>query len=302
MAHELFNFGAPADPALQQDYQLWLTSTKEKAKFPPLTAEEKTRPYAKFFRDMVPADPAHLALFEQPCDPAQALYPDQINRLLNPGYLEVESGWCVLPNGAGFVADHNRYEGMTAEMIDWWFAWHCLEDARYRIWNPQQHAGVMVSSAARKQILDPSIPMREKYWGITHHVTEDAGAGTENINICFLSPKDFGFDMQRFQEPTITTFVGGYGWSCPVDNSQGLPPGPALMCHTFRNVPGGVEERTRFWIGYGFENGQPKLMLPPGVRIPAEAVQGLAYHSTREFKNLSSFLPELYKTYKGEVA
>jgi hypothetical protein len=28
---------------------------------------------------------------------------------------------------------------VTAEVIDWWFAWHPLDSLRYRIWYPPQH-------------------------------------------------------------------------------------------------------------------------------------------------------------------
>jgi hypothetical protein len=299
MAHELFALNAPSEPDLQPDFLDWLVSTKKKASLPPLTAEEKARPFARYFRPPVPADPAHLALMDHPCDPAKALYPEQINDLLNPGYLDVETGWCVLPNGAGFIADLNRYEGITAEMFDWWFAWHCLEDLRYRIWSPAHHAGIMVSRANRKRILDPGIPIREKNWGVTHHVTEDVGGGMENIDISFLSPQDFGFDMNRWNEPNVSTFAGGYGWSCPVDKTDESIVGAATMCQLIRSIPGGIEHRTRFWISYHIANRKPVLALPPGVRVPAPAVQGLAYHNVVEFKNLSVLLPELYREYGG---
>ena len=37
--------------------------------------------------------------------PAKTIMPEQINDLLNPGYLETEIGWCHLPSGAGFIAN-----------------------------------------------------------------------------------------------------------------------------------------------------------------------------------------------------
>jgi hypothetical protein len=301
MPHEPFALKAPSDPGLQADYQEWLAATKKKSPKSPLTEEEKARPYAKYFRAPIDANPAHQALMKAPCDPAKALYPEQINDLLNPGYLEVETGWCVLANGAGFVADLNRHEGITAEMIEWWFAWHCLEDLRYRIWSPPHHAGVMLSRASRKQILDPNIPIREKIWGISHHVTEDVGGGVENIDIGFLSPQDFGFDLQRWKEPNVATFIGGFGWSCPVEKSQEEGAAPTIMCHFFRTIPGGIEQRSRFWMGYKIANGKPELCLPPGFTIPAPFVQGLSYHSMNEFNNLSTFLPQLYQEYGGKI-
>jgi hypothetical protein len=286
---------------VQLNYTDWNASTKVKATLPPLTAEESARPFAKYYRDPVSADPEHLAKMDQPCDPAKALYPEQMNDLLNPGYLDVEIGWCNLPNGAGFIANCYQYKGVTAEMIDWWFCWHTLEDLRYRLWYPPQHAGIMISPETRKRMLDPNIPIREKNWGATHHVTENCNCGMENIDINFLSPKDFGFDMTRWKEPYVSTFAGGFGWACAVNKTDESITAPALMCHIFRPVPAGLEHRTRFWMGYRLSNGKPELTLPPGVSVPAAAVQGLARHNVMEFKNFGAFLAEIYKEFGGRM-
>lgn len=285
----------------QLNYKDWYASTKKKAERPPLTPEEKARPFAKYFRDPVPPDPAHLAKMDTPCDPAKAIDPERMNDLLNPGYLDVEIGWCNLPNGAGFIANCYQHKGVTAEMIDWWFAWHTLEDLRYRIWYPPQHGGIMISPETRKRMLDPTVPMREKNWGATHHVTENCDCGMENIDISFMSPRDFGFDMSRWKEPFVSTFAGGFGWACAVDKNDESITAPAMMCHIFRTIPDGIEHRTRFWMGYRFSNGKPELSLPPGINVPVAAVQGLARHNVKEFKNLGVLLPEIYKELGGKM-
>jgi hypothetical protein len=267
---------------------------------PPLSPEDQSKPYAKYYRHPVPPDPAHLALMDRPCDPLKAIYPEQMNELLNPGDLQVEIGWCNLPNGAGFIANRIVYPDVTSEMVDWWFAWHPLENLRYRLWYPPQHAGISVDSESRKRILDPDIPIPEKNWGVTHHVTEDCNCGMENIDITFLSPEDFGFDRTRWKEPYVATFVGGYGWSSPAVKTDHTLKAPSLMCHIFRNTPGGLEHRTRFWMGYRFSQGKPDLVLPPGVSVPEFAVQGLARHNVREFSNLGVLLPEIYAEFGGQ--
>jgi hypothetical protein len=159
----------------------------------------------------------------------------------------------------------------------------------------------MLSPESCRRILDPSIPIREKNWGVTHHVMEDCDCGMENIDITFLSPKDFGFDMERWKEPRVSTFAGGYGWSCAANKTEGAIKAPALMCHIFRQSPSGLEHRTRFWMGYEMSQGKPKLSLPPGVAVPASSVQGLARHNVREFTNFSVLLPEIYKEFGGRM-
>jgi len=272
-----------------------------KSELVPLNPEEQSRAYAKYYRDPVPPDPVHLAAMDAPCDPSDAIYPEQMNALLNPGDLQVEIGWCNLPNGAGFIANRKVYKNITAEMIDWWFAWHPLEDLRYRIWYPAQHAGIAISPESRERILDPGTPIPEKNWGVTHHVTEDCNCGMENITITFLSPRDFGFDMTRWKEPNVSTFVGGFGWSSPTNKTDHPIKAPSLMCHIFRQSPDGLEHRTRFWMGYRMSEGKTELCLPPGIAVPKMAVQGLAQHNVHEFSNLAVLLPEIYREFGGQL-
>jgi hypothetical protein len=282
----------------QRGYRDWHASTQAKAARPDPSPEERQRPYAKYYFEKIPEpDPVHYARMDKPCDPAKAIGPEKINDLLNPGELEVEIGWCNLPNGAGFIANRMVYPEFTAEMVDWWFAWHPLEDLRYRIWYPPQHGGIMLSPEGRARILDPAIPNREKNWGVVHHVTENCNCGMENIDIHFMSPQDFGFDMSRWKEPYVSTFAGGFGWAVAVNKTDDSITAPALMCHIFRQHPDGLEHRTRFWMGYRFSNGKPELTLPPGIVVPEAAVQGLARHNVCEFTRWGQFLPRIYKEF-----
>ncbi|MBP2650366.1 MAG: hydrolase [Firmicutes bacterium] len=267
-----------------------------------LTAEEKLKPYAKYFyREPAIPDAGLLTKMDKPIDSDQALLPENINDLLNPGYMEVEAGWCILPNGAAFAANHTKMPGVTVEMINWWFAWHALEDLRYKIWWPAGHYSAAVDADARKKILDPERPVEQKFQGLTHHVVEDVGAGKEDIFISFQTPENMGFDMKRFKAPNVGTLVAANGVSSPLNAPAGTPKAPAVMCHFVREIPGGVEFRTRFWIGYHFVDKKPKLLLPPGIKIPEMAPKGLAMHNVFEYTNLAAFLPELYREQKGII-
>ncbi|MCD7898099.1 MAG: hypothetical protein LUG50_15735 [Planctomycetaceae bacterium] len=256
----------------QRTHAEYIESTKRKATLLDLTPEEKARPFSKYFYETIPdPDPEFMAMMDTPCDPDKALLPEQRNDLLNPGYLDVEIGWCVLPNSAGFIANKTVYPDATAEMVDWWFAWHPLEDLRYRLWYPPQHGGIMVSPENRKRLLDSSIPMSQRNWGVLHHVTEDTNGGMDNVDIHFMSPEEFGFDMKRWKEPNVATFAGGQGWSSPVNRKEGDITAPAMMCHFFRQTEAGLEQRTRFWMGYRLVDGQPELTLPPASRFRQKA-------------------------------
>lgn len=266
-----------------------------------LTAEEKAKPYAKYFyREVTPPDPDKLAKMDQPIDPSKALPIERINDLLKPGYLDVEIGWCIMPDGSGFIANHNLMPGVTVDMLKWWFAWHALEDLRYKIWYKPGHFGISISEEAREKILDPKTSMDEKLWGITHHVVEACDGPTENIYISFLSPENLGFDMSLFKPPYAAAVFGGNGVSQMISPPPGVPnrKSPAVMVHLIREIEGGVEMRTRFWMGKKMIDKKPVHCLPRGAKIPPFVPQNLARHNVKEYANLASFLPQIYEEQK----
>ena len=53
-------------------------------------------------------------------------------------------------------------------------------------------------------------------------------------------------------------------------------------------------------MGYCIYNGRPDLALPPGVKVPEEAVRGLGQHNVREFTNLAAMLPQIYSEMKDQ--
>ena len=80
-----------------------------------LTPEEKARPFSKYFyKPLTPAAPERVAAMDRPIDPSLALLAENRSDLLNPGDLPCEAGWCVLPDGTGFIANRLPMPGVTA--------------------------------------------------------------------------------------------------------------------------------------------------------------------------------------------
>ncbi len=271
-----------------------------------LTAEEKTRPYAKYFYvDMAAPLASTMAIATgPPMDPSKALPVERRAEILGPGPFEVEAGYCRMPDGSGYLANRTLMPGVTLDMINWWFAWHGLESLRYMIWNPKAHYGIDVDPETRRRILDPNTPMTAKFQGVTHHVTEDIGGGKGLINISFMTPEDFfGPAAARFRDlGDKVTLVAGYGFVTPDGAHPRDPRLPSIMMHFVRQTPEGVDYRTRFWMGWAFDqHKRPKKLLPPLVEIPVEVPQGLLIHNVEEFANLASILPRVYAEMGGKV-
>lgn len=111
--------------------------------------------------------------------PSLALRIEDRNDLFRPGYLECETGYCIMEDGSGYLANHTFMPGVTREMFEWWFAWHSVEDLRYRIWDPEDH--YYARNQNMERVLDASLPMRERTWGTQHVILEDIGSGTDFI-------------------------------------------------------------------------------------------------------------------------
>ena len=272
---------------------------------PELTPEEEAKPYSKYFyKELTPPAPGALEKMEKPMDPAKALPIEELNKMLDPGYHEVEAGWCALPQGGLYVANLLKMHGVTVEMVDWWFGWHGLEDLRYKIWFPPGHFGVSMSDRHRAIVLDPNTPPKKKFQGITHYVLEDTnGPSVEKIAISFMTPEDVGFDMDRFKSPNIGTLVAANGSAKMLNPPPGIPDqkSAAFMMHFVRETPDGVEFRTRFWMGYHILNKKPHYCLPKTAKLPEIVAKGLAMHNVEEYTNLASFLPQIYEEQKGMI-
>ena len=93
----------------------------------PVTEEEKKLPYYKYYlRDLAPIPQEKLDIWQAAAaDSALALPVEQRDRFLDETPLPLEVGFCVAPNGTGFVANATPLPGVTIEMFEWWFGWHC---------------------------------------------------------------------------------------------------------------------------------------------------------------------------------
>ncbi len=252
----------------------------------PVSEEYKKLPYYKYYlEEMVQASPEHYAkVLNGPIDGSKALPVEDRNRLFEPGYFEEEIGYCVMPDGTGYVSNLTKMPGVTAEMFDWWFAWHGLGGLRYTIWDREDHFSA--ESMQKEKGRDPMLSYKEKYWDTTHIVKEDVGMGPEDIIINFKNPGDLGFDTSKIGTEACSTIVCAHGMS------HGAP--GTIMCHFVRDIEGGIELRTRFWMGVAYIKGRIVKMLPDGVRMPEAPLRALNLHNIKEFTNLAALLPKIF--------
>lgn len=271
---------------------IMMTAPKSKV---PVTEQDRQKSYFKYYDEpLAPAAPEKYGqVLKGPVNPATALSIHDRNRLFEPGYLACENGYCVMPDGTGFVANLTAMPGVTAEMFDWWFAWHALDNLRYTIWDNEDHYKAESMQKLRAQ--DPLLSNREKYWDTTHYVLEDLGFGPGPLYINFKHPSDLGFDADKIGTKACATIVCAKGFG------KGQPPfaaPPTIMCHFVRKTADGIELRSRFWMGWTYQNGRPVKDLPDGMRFQPLPVMLLCLHNIKEYANLATLLPKIYAEQK----
>lgn len=255
----------------------------------PVTEEEKQLSYYHFFeREMTPPAEGHTEkVLARELKPEEALKIQDKDLLFEDGYLPGEYGWCFFEDGTATIANLTPMPGVTAEMLDWYWAWHGLAPLRYKIWDPEDH--YESRSLNREQNLDSSLSYKERYWNTCHDTFEGfvhPGQCEPPVTMKFWNPADAGFSKEKLNDFKGTIICGG-----------GINDG-VFMTHFFRPTENGGELRSHFWFGWKFENKIPVKALPDGASVPKEPLMILLRHTIKEFANLAAILPELFEEEK----
>lgn len=256
-----------------------------------LTEKQKGYPYAKYFEfpfddPKIPEDLWNRINPQKPMDPEKALQITEINKLLDPGYQAEDEGYCILSDGAGYVGEKMFYPGVTKEMFEWWFAWHGIEDSRYKIWDPKAHYGVAVSKRNLRQRTDSSLSWKERNWGTTDFIMAYTTEGPSVMRICFMSPEDFGFDMQLLKKNNVSCVCAISG-----KPDEAVCNGPSIR--VLHETEDGLHVWLYFWYGYTIVNRKP-IRLDTGV-CDIEVPKLQVTHCAEEYTRLGKILPLVYK-------
>lgn len=252
-----------------------------------LSADALKLPYAKYLNaPMAKIDETNAARMVE-IDPNDATTVYDRSDILKPGYLKTEMGYTIMPDGTGFMANTLKMPGVTTEMLHWWFAWHGLNPVRYMIWDPGDHYDVKVIKGT-DQLKDDKLTYAQRLYGVVHRVTEDIGFGAQPLDIYFTDPAKLGYDKQLLKDSKTEIVAAANG--------------DTLMLHSARPIDGGVELRSRFWIGWNIDlkTMQPRNTLKDGEKIDIEFPHKLGLHSIKEMTQLAAILPDVFAHEKDQ--
>lgn len=266
-----------------------------------LTSEEKKLPYAKYYhKDIAPIPQSDLDIVNDgPIQSRDALPITKRHALLELGYLKTETGYCLMPDGTGFASTKVFMPNVTPQMLDWWFNWHPLHSLRYVIWCPIAHVGISAETPeAHKD--SSGIDLKKRNYGKSHFPVEGFDLkSAQRIRIRFYDPKQLGIDISKFEDTNVSNLFAAAvtreigSFSIPIN----------VFMHFVRKVDGGVEYRSRYWLGWTInKQGElKKSIFPFSRKFMLSITRNNCIHSLTEYNNLASFLPSLYEEEQGRI-
>jgi len=241
-------------------------------------------PEARYFSThFAPVPTENLNAVEAGPISAERVLPfEDVRKLSEPGYMDVENGYVLLKDDTVYVAARTDFPGAIKEMVYWWFWWQAQKDIRYRLWCPGDHYSTAVADMDR--MADEKLSLQERCLNNPQYPVEDIGSGVEKLTIRFVPPESFGFDTAAFEEQGVAAVM------CAVVGSRklGFTVNHSCMVHLFRKKGDGLELRSRFWLGRKLPFLLRKLF------INEKTASDMYFHCIKEYNHLAAFLPDLY--------
>ena len=253
------------------------------------------KPYAKYWNPVMgPMQPQVQHALVHGAEAKELGFGREEAHLLNQsGYLPLENGTTTLSTGEVFVAVQTFMPGVTGAMFEWWMGWHYMEAQRYKLWHPRAH---MTNGTKTMQGDNPSLSDREKYL-TSHYVTEYVGTACEDIIISFVPPETFFKQQEGLYQHGVTALI------CGSVALQRAPIKIGHLVHQIRDIEGGSEMRSRFWLAKPEFTGPfakgliTKIINSKFVKkrlMPQDLGRDMIVHCGMEMNHLASFLPALY--------
>jgi hypothetical protein len=213
---------------------------------------------------------------------------DDIEALLDPAPLQLETGWDRLPDGVLHAAARTDMRGCTGEMFEWWFRWR-PDSQKYAWWHPGDHF-----SSEWGGRLEP-----DTHVGSEHIVNESlANIPATDLIVQFRDTTEFfdsgAYEVSRKSGAVSGAIVARIGMSHePPRAPDGRVIGGRLL-HICRDTPGGMVLRSHFFLGQDL----PAAGFSPeqvAAEIPDIFAVNLVQHAYNEMTFLSRFLPSLFQ-------
>jgi hypothetical protein len=263
---------------------------------PDLYQDEKLLSYSKYYYiDPDPLHPLAAQILRKPLEKEDVLWPEDVEKMFSPGYQDAMLGYYLF-DGGSYSALYAQLNGVTIDMLDWWFVWMTIPpksvarehgNLRYKIWCPMDHFDHYPSDeATEKQLTDDTVPLKLRRQGI--HVTAvesfDLGKSREYKKIPLYPTPNSALSLPQ----ELWDYIN----ACGLLNVQASDHSVTLQF--FRKTSYGCEAIFRTWRGYTL-NSEGKIVRKEGYPTPTkEHVLQDLMHNLHEIPHFAKFLPQLY--------
>jgi hypothetical protein len=261
------------------------------------TTSDHAKPFAKFWNPAMRPLPAHAVAAVNRGAVAEPLIPgvERAQENLFGNAPVMENGYALQANGALHINIWTDMPGVSPDMIDWWFAWHGDDAAKYKLWHPQSHVNAQWTQPQPK-----SGDWRSRYIGNTSIVDEHLGSNLMRLSIRFIKPDEMGLRHPSIDDPREATVV------CARTGLGDRPVDAGWLAHHVRRTPTGSEMRSRFWIGGPYAaprgGGLMASLSAQAAKVFAKPTdldgRNLLVHCAEEMQHLAGFLPTIYAEFR----
>lgn len=252
---------------------------------PPLRPDEAESPFAKFY--YVPVEmPSQEILdgidMDHQMDPAKALRIDEVEKLFQKGYDEVENGWCVMPDGTGYSAVKIDMPDVTAQELMPFQIYGHMNNLQYKTWLPKMH------------LQQGDFTIENFGWGpLLFHQRQlmaENGIDPSMVNPADMTPQKLaqlsmracGVEIEdpKAVDPDFIALVGGPVYTIDVLTGDR---NDLTMLTNIREKNGGLELRVRVWLGMHNIGGKAVRKIPEGESVDPMKVLAIATHNAFEW-------------------
>lgn len=265
-------------------------------KFPELYPEERKMPMSKYY-DIPLAAPGPLAqalLDLGPCDPSRAVLPEHMADLIDvEEYADMSYGYCMLPNGAGYVAFCVDYgPNVTPEMIGWYWRWVNIPPKG----TIEGHGNLKYKILHQIDHLDHGFVNKKDYSGGVYTLESlDNGGGEPAVG-----SYHHGYNLEEYGIPAekLHALRNAGGAARGIYETFDIP-GTHLCMNVTRTSPKGTTERISWeWIGYKPVNGV--FVRDESTPVDETYLRNVLIHNEIEHARMAQILPDLYREYSGQ--
>lgn len=127
----------------------------------PVSEDAKEKSYYKYYAQGIASPTPEQMAMVAGCKGklGEGLEIKDRNKLLEAGVTPEKFGYYPLEGGGLLVSGNVAMPDVTAEMLYWWFGWHCQDAFRYAIWDPEDHFGLVCNEEGIRRAKDASISL-----------------------------------------------------------------------------------------------------------------------------------------------